>query len=79
MLDGDADSIRRMQEKLELHSKSQQRISNWPNTLQALRRKKDDARFEKFKKDEAERRRIDEEEAQLAAKTRKEILEKVNR
>eukprot|EP00825_Cyclidium_porcatum_P039671 TRINITY_DN486_c0_g2_i7.p1 TRINITY_DN486_c0_g2~~TRINITY_DN486_c0_g2_i7.p1 ORF type:complete len:361 (+),score=115.03 TRINITY_DN486_c0_g2_i7:96-1178(+) len=79
LIGGDSESFRKTQEKTEMHAKSQQRIQNWPNTLQALRRKKDDARFEKFKKDEEERRKIDEEEAILAAKTRKEIIEKANK
>jgi hypothetical protein len=62
-----------------MYDKSMARIKNWPNTLHALRRKKDDIRFERFKKDEEERRRIDLEEAKYKAEERRKILEKANK
>ena len=62
-----------------MQEKSEARVKNWPNTIQALRRKKDDARFERFKKDEEERRKIDEEEAAYQANIKKEILDKANK
>jgi hypothetical protein len=37
---------------LELNDKSKGRVKNWPNTLEAKRKKKDEARFERFKEDE---------------------------
>ena len=59
------DQEKKAREKIELYEKSQQRVQNWPNTIHALRRKKDDIRFERFKKDEEERRLIDAEEKKL--------------
>ena len=38
-------------------------MKNWPNTIQAIRKRKDDTRFERFRIAEEERRKIDEEEA----------------
>ena len=34
------------------------RVKNWPNTLEAKRKKKDEARFERFKAEEEERRKL---------------------
>ena len=62
-----------------MHAKSLARVKNWPNTIQALRKKKDDARFERFQKEEEERRRIDLEEAQYQAQVKREILSKANK
>ena len=45
------------------HEKSNQRIKKWPNTINALRKKKDVGRFERFRVDEEERRKLDIEEA----------------
>ena len=38
--------------KLSLKEKSNLRVKNWPNTLEAKRKKKDEARFERFKNEE---------------------------
>lgn len=38
--------------KLDLNDKSKGRVKNWPNTLEAKRKKKDEARFERFQVDE---------------------------
>jgi len=73
------DQEQRQREKQDLQEKSNARVKNWPNTIQALRKKKDDARFEKFQKDEEERRKIDEEEAAYQAEIKKQILEKANK
>ncbi len=66
-------------QKQDLQEKSQARVKNWPNTIHALRKKKDDARFEKFKKDEEERRKVDEEEAAYQSEIKKQILDKANK
>lgn len=50
-----------------MKDKSTMRVKNWPNTLEAKRKKKDEARFERFKAEEEERRKIDKEEAILQA------------
>jgi len=44
-----------------------------------LRKKRDDVRFENFKKDEEERRRIDLDEAQYQAGVKREILGQANK
>jgi len=73
------DQARRHQEKVDLKDKSDSRVKNWPNTIQALRKKKDDARFERFEKEEEERRKVDIEEAKYQAGVKQEILGKANK
>eukprot|EP00760_Papus_ankaliazontas_P025004 PhM_4_TR2454/c2_g1_i1/m.66799 len=57
---------------------SKERVANWPNTIEALRRRKEQARQERL--DEEERRRciIDENEAELAKAKRKSQIDKAN-
>jgi hypothetical protein len=43
----------------ELKELSERRTANWVDTIENKRKMKEDARFEKFKKEELERRRID--------------------
>ncbi|EAR95127.2 hypothetical protein TTHERM_00643530 (macronuclear) [Tetrahymena thermophila SB210] len=78
-INSDPEKERKLKEKTELYELSKQRVKNWPNTIQAIRKKKDETRFEKFKKDEEERRRVDEEEARYQANVKKEIIEKANK
>jgi hypothetical protein len=40
------------EDRRRLKELSDARIQNWPNTVQAIRKKKEAERFEKFKKDE---------------------------
>jgi len=75
----DPESEKRLREKQELYEKSKSRVQNWPNTIHAIRKKKDETRFERFKKDEEERRRIDEEEAIYQAGVKREIIDKANK
>ena len=44
-----------------------------------MRKKKDDARFERFEKEEEERRKVDIEEAKYQAGVKQEILGKANK
>jgi len=69
----------RQMEKQELKERSDARVHNWPNTIQALRKKRDDVRYENFKKDEEERRKIDIDEAQYQAGVKREILGQANK
>lgn len=62
-----------------MYAKSQQRIKNWPNTLQALRKRKDDSKYEVFQKEEEEKRKIDQQEENLVAEKKRQIIEKANR
>lgn len=41
-----------MNKKLELKQKSDARVKNWPNTLEANRQRKENLKFEKFKEAE---------------------------
>lgn len=79
MMHTDPEKERKLREKSELYELSKQRVKNWPNTLHAIRKKKDETRFERFKKDEEERRRVDEEEAIYQAQVKREIIEKANK
>jgi len=69
----------RQMERQEIKERSDARVHNWPNTIQALRKKRDDVKFENFKKDEEERRRIDIDEAQYQAGVKREILGQANK
>jgi hypothetical protein len=69
----------RQMERQEIKERSDARVHNWPNTIQALRKKRDDVKFENFKKDEEERRRIDLDEAQYQAGVKREILGQANK
>jgi len=73
------DQERRLYDKMDLKDKSDNRVKNWPNTIQALRKKKDDARFERFQNEEEERRRVDLEEALYQAGVKQQILGKANK
>ncbi len=46
----------------ELKELSERSTANWVDTIENKRKMKEDARFDKFKKEEQERRRIDQEE-----------------
>jgi hypothetical protein len=35
------------------------RVQNWPNTIQALRKKKDEERIRRLEEEEIERRKVD--------------------
>lgn len=64
--------------RAELKKKSEDRLQHWPNTLEALRKKKES--FLKDKEDaiEAERRKIDEEEAEVKKQQRLEAIKRAN-
>ena len=55
---------------------SDARTKKWPNTVQAIRKKKDQERFEKFKKEELERRELEKDEAAFQAKEKKKLLDR---
>jgi len=44
---------------MELQEKSKARVSNWPNTIEALRKKKDEERIRRLEEEEIERRKVD--------------------
>ena len=53
---------------------SQERVKNWPNTVEALRKKKDDAKFDKFGAREDEKRNIDQDERKNQEEQKKYII-----
>jgi len=46
-------------DRLELQDKSKARVQNWPNTIDALRKKKDEERIRRLEEEEIERRKVD--------------------
>jgi hypothetical protein len=55
------------------------RMQNWSNTVLALRKKKEQDKYEKFEREELERRRIDQEEAEYQAGVKKTVMDKAKR
>lgn len=64
--------------KQELKKLSAERVKNWPNTLEALRKKKESYLKEKEELEEIKRQEIDREEAELRRKTRIDAIERAN-
>ncbi|TMW62852.1 hypothetical protein Poli38472_005470 [Pythium oligandrum] len=63
----------------ELKSTSEQRKSQWPNTLEAMRKKKDRWKKDKEEREEEARKKIDEEEMRLQKEARTKQIERANR
>lgn len=57
--------------------KSQARVQNWPNTIDALRKKKDEDRIKRLEEEEIERRRVDQIEYELQQKQRLDVIDNV--
>ena len=74
----DEDKMRTM-ERLALQEKSKQRIANWPNTMHALRKKREDERIQRLEDEELERRRIDQVEFELQQEARLKVVERANK
>jgi len=62
-----------------LHALSNQRKSQWPNTIEALRERKDRMRAEKLEAEEKLRVEIDKEEEALQAEKRRLAIERANK
>jgi len=58
---------------------STQRTEKWPNTLEAMRRKKENWKKDKEEREELERLKIDEEESRLQKEYRTKQIERANR
>eukprot|EP00759_Apiculatamorpha_spiralis_P013763 PhF_6_TR20515/c2_g1_i1/m.29580 len=65
-------------QKEELLKASQDRVSNWPNTIEALRRRKEKARTDRLEAEEERKKVIDAHEADLARAKRKANIDKAN-
>ncbi|CCI42766.1 unnamed protein product [Albugo candida] len=64
--------------RLELKQKSSDRYSQWPNTLDAMRQKKDRWKKDKEDREEKVRLRMDEEERQIQTRARTQQIERAN-
>jgi hypothetical protein len=74
----DEDKMRTM-ERLALQEKSKQRIANWPNTMQAMRKRREDERIQRLEDEELERRRIDQVEFELQQEARLKVVDRANK
>ena len=66
-------------DKLERKALSDARVSKWPNTLEAMRRNKEEARQRRLDAEEAERLKEDKRLAAVRAQERKVRIERANR
>jgi hypothetical protein len=62
----------------EIKHRSDDRVANWPNTIDAQRLRKEQLRRERLEREEERRQRIDEEEAALREAQKKSINERAN-
>lgn len=69
---------RAQMKKTELREKSQERLKHWPNTLEAVRKKKESFLQEKEAKAEEVRQKIDREEAEFRRENRLKTIQKAN-
>jgi hypothetical protein len=67
-----------LEKKAQLKKLSQERLKHWPNTLEALRKKKENFMKEKAEQEEAKRQEIDKQEAELRRAGRLETIRKAN-
>lgn len=64
---------------MTLQQKSQMRVKNWPNTIQAMRKKKDEDRIKRLEEEEIARRKIEAEEETLQMELRNQTIEAANK
>jgi hypothetical protein len=69
----------RQRERQDLQEKSKARVAQWPNTMHAMRRKREEERLKRLEDEEYERRRIDAMEYELQQQTRMQAVEKANK
>jgi hypothetical protein len=72
------ENFSREQKNKHLKKLSNDRVKNWPNTLEALRKKKESYLKEKEEIEELKRQELDREEAELRRKTRLEAIDRAN-
>merc|ERR1712166_983754 len=66
-------------ERARLQKLSTERVSRWPNTLEAERKNKEAKRLERHEEEETERRKIDKEEAAIQGEKRRMAIERANK
>ncbi len=64
---------------MTLHEKSKARIANWPNTMQAMRKKREEERIKRLEDEELERRRLDAIEFEIQQDARMKVVERANK
>ena len=64
---------------MDLQEKSKARVQNWPNTIEALRKKKDEERIRRLEEEEIERRKVDAMEYELQVQARQQAIERANK
>lgn len=62
----------------EIRQRSEARVAHWPNTIEAQRLRKEQARQERLDREEERRIRIDEEERQLREQKKAQAVERAN-
>jgi len=72
------ENISSLLRKADLKQKSENRLKNWPNTLDALRKKKESFLKDREEQDEQRRQEIDKEEAAIRGAARTESIRKAN-
>jgi hypothetical protein len=55
---------------MTLQEKSKARVQNWPNTIEALRKKREEDRIRRLEEEEIERRKIDALEYEIQVQAR---------
>merc|ERR1712195_261415 len=66
-------------ERVRLQKISQDRVSRWPNTLEAERKKKEARRQQRHDEEEVQRKKIDKEEAVIQGEKRRMAIERANK
>lgn len=67
------------EDRTKLKEASDNRTKNWSNTILAIRKKKEQDKYEKFEREELERRRIDQEEAEYQSKVKAGVMNKAKK
>lgn len=62
-----------------MQEKSKARIANWPNTMQAMRKKREEERIKRLEDEELERRRLDAIEFEIQQDARMKVVERANK
>jgi hypothetical protein len=75
----DFDQEQRTRERLDLQDKSKARVAHWPNTIEAMRKKKDEERIKRLEEEEIERRKVDAMEYELQVQARTQAIERANK
>lgn len=66
-------------ERKQLQEISNNRVKNWPNTIEAMRLKREEDRIRRLEDEELERRAVDAKEEQYQAQLRAEQLARTNK